>query len=71
MTEKKHAARIGLERVALTLTVDVSTGRFGHDLSSKPFEEWTDVLAELERRCPGHSISTYQDALARASWNNR
>ena len=71
MTDKKHAAKFELERVALALIVDVSMGRFGRDLSSKPFEEWTEVLAELERQCPSHSISTYQDALARANWNNR
>jgi hypothetical protein len=71
MTDTKHAARVELQRVALKLIVDVSTGKLGRDLSSKPFEEWTDVLAELERQCPGHSKDTYRDVLARASWNNR
>jgi hypothetical protein len=73
MTAKKHAARILLEQTTDSLRDEVLTGKWSHivDWRSKPISELTEILAELERRCPGHTKQTYQDALARSCWNNR
>jgi hypothetical protein len=73
MTAKKHVARVAIQQASVALVAEVSDGRWRHvsGLSGKPAEQWTEILAELERLCPSHSKEEYVDALKRAIWNNR
>ena len=73
MTAKKHAARVALLQASEALIAEVSSGKWSHipGLSKKPIEQWKEVIAELERQCPGRTGEEYLDALIRANWNNR
>lgn len=73
MTAKKHTARVELQQASAALVAEVSGGKWRHisGLGSKPIDKWAEVLAELERMCPGHSKDEYVNALSRANWNNR
>ena len=73
MTAKKRAARASLQQASSALLSEVLGGKWGDipDIGSKPIEEWTGVLAQLERQCPGFTASEYVDALARANRDNR
>jgi hypothetical protein len=65
--------RVALKQAADALIAEVDSSRWDHvpALGTRPVAQWTEVLLELERRCPGHPQDAYVDALARAQWNNR
>jgi hypothetical protein len=73
MTEKKHKARIALQRSSEALIAEVSSGKWSHasGLTGKPIEQWTEVIASLESQCPGHPHQEYISALIRANRDNR
>ena len=73
MTATKHRARIDLQQASSTLLVEVISGAWSHvpNLNAKPIEQWVEVLATLEDRCPGHTKDDYVAALLRANRDNR
>jgi hypothetical protein len=68
MTAKKHAARLALRKSSDQLADEIWEGKWGHipHLRTTPIGEVAEILAELERRCPGHTKEAYQDAIARS-----
>ena len=73
MTAKKRAARTSLQQASEVLIAEVLGGKRGHSpgIGNRPIEQWADVLAQLERQCPGFTPGEYVDALARANRDNR
>jgi hypothetical protein len=69
MTQKKHAAREALKEAAEKLAVEMWEGRWDH-LKDRPVV-CPEIVVELERRCPGHTKSEYEDAIARSWWRQR
>ena len=55
------------------LLVEVLSGAWSHvpNLHGRPIEQWVEVLAALEDRCPGHAKDDYVAALLRANRDNR
>lgn len=51
---------------AYGLAQEIRDGRWNHvpDLARKPPPACTELIDELQRRCPGFSVSDYQRALA-------
>jgi hypothetical protein len=73
MTKKKHEARERLRDASNALSEEVWEGKWDHfpEIRSKPIGECMDILRELERRCPGHSITEYRDAYCRSMFTHR
>ncbi|WCE05825.1 hypothetical protein [Pseudoxanthomonas sp. JBR18] len=73
MTAKKHTARVALQQASATLITEVVIGKWSHvpGLSGEPIEQWAEVLAKLEKLCPGQTKDEYIAALARAIRDNR
>jgi hypothetical protein len=55
-----------LTHEAYRLGEEIHDGRWSHisDLKRKPATACTELIDELRRRCPGYTISIYQQALA-------
>jgi hypothetical protein len=70
MTKKKHLARIKLRDTAEALSLEIHEHKWDHlgEFPRKPIGKWKEIPRELERRCPGHSLEEYRDALARAMY---
>ena len=73
MTEKKHKARVALQQASEAYVVALLSGKLNHasNLCSKPIDQWAQVIASLERQCPGYKHQEYVDALIRANRDNR
>ena len=73
MTKKKHKAREELKKAADELVNEMWEGRWDHikDLETRPLSELIELFEELEKRCPGHSHTEYQEAFARSYITNR
>ena len=73
MTKKKHEARLRLRDAAGTLSEEVWEGKWDHlrEIRTKPIGKCTEILKELERRCPGHSLEEYRDAYSRSMFTHR
>ncbi len=73
MSKKKTAARQALRHAADVLSDEVWQGKWNHipDLNRRPIPEWAEILSELEKRCPGHSVQAYEDALIRSHFGRR
>jgi len=68
MTKRRQDSRNALPRAADEISREVWVGKWDHipNLNKKLISEWTEILEELERRCPGHTKEMYEDALARS-----
>ena len=67
MTKKNHAARVALEAAAYELSLEIWGGKWEHVRErNTPIGRWTVLPRELEKRCSGHTLEQYQDALSRA-----
>lgn len=55
-----------LEEAGFQLAMEIYDGRWNHvpDIHRKPAPACPELLEELERRCPGHSLPEYRQALA-------
>ena len=73
MTRKKHQARVRLREASNVLSEEVWGGKWDHllEIRKKPIGECREILKELERRCPGHTLEEYRDAYCRSMVNNR
>lgn len=74
MRKKRKAEREAFATTADLLMGEVTAGKWDHripDWSSRPVEEWDEILQEFSSRCAGYSRSDYVDALRRSQWNNR
>lgn len=58
MTKRKHEARIRLRDASNALSEEVWQGKWDQlpEIRTKPKGDCTEILEELERRCPGHSL---------------
>ena len=73
MTKERQTARKSLRKLADEISDEVWQGKWDHipNLNGKVISEWTKVLEELEKRCPGHTKEGYEDALARSHFTRR
>jgi hypothetical protein len=72
MTKKKHLARLALAAAADGLIDELHAGKWDHvSARFKPIPNCTELIDELERRCPGHSREDRIDALARSLFTRR
>lgn len=73
MTDDSHFAHEQLNLAAAQLAEEIWAKRWEHvaDLKVKPVGECVQVVAELEKRCPGFSASEYSRALARGMLESR
>lgn len=73
MTKRKHDARIRLRDASNALSEEVWEGKWDHlpEIRTKQIGECTEILKELERRCPGHSLEEYRDAYSRSMFTHR
>jgi hypothetical protein len=73
MTRKKHAARVALAAAADQLVAEVWENKWNHvpEVKSTPIGLWVAIPRELERRCPGHSLEEYRDAISRCMFTRR
>ncbi len=73
MTKKKQAARKSLREASDEISDEVWQGKWDHipNLNGKVISEWTEILKELEKRCPGHTKEKYEDALASSHFTRR
>lgn len=73
MTKKKHAARLALQAASDGLSDEIWEGRWDHiaSLHNHPIGECVKIIAELERRSPGHTKEEYKDAIARSLFTRR
>jgi hypothetical protein len=65
MTKKKHAAREALKEASDKLVAEIWDGQWEH--LKKRSIVCREIVTEMERRCPGHTKSEYEGAIAR-SW---
>jgi hypothetical protein len=67
MTQKKHLARVALSKAAKALSEEIWEGKWDHlqEVESVPIGQWAEMAKELERRCPGHTLQEYRDAICR------
>jgi len=59
---------------ASELIVELGEGKWAHlerKIRTKPLPKIRELIAELEKRSPGHTKEAYEDAIARAYWQNR
>jgi hypothetical protein len=68
LTKNKHASREALRVAANSISEEVWEGKWNHveGLRTAPIWQWSAVLDELERRCPGHTREEYLDAYSRS-----
>jgi hypothetical protein len=73
MTRKKHLARVRLRDAANALSEEIWEHKWDHlpEVKSTPIGLWTEIPRELEKRCPGHSLEEYQEAIARSMLTRR
>ncbi len=73
MTKWKHEARERLREASNALSEEVWEGKWDHlpEIRKKTIGECTEILRELERRCPGHSVEEYRDAYCRSMFTDR
>ena len=73
MTKQKHLAREALRKASNELSVEFVEGKWDHvpGIRSTPVGDCTELLKELERRCPGHTLEEYQDAFRRSVFTYR
>jgi len=73
MTKKKQSARKILRMASDEISDEVWQGKWDHipRLNHEVISEWTEVLEDLEKRCPGHTKEEYEDALARSHITRR
>ncbi len=73
MTDDSRFAHQQLNLAAAQLAEEIWAKRWEHvtDLKVKPVGECTQLVAELERRCPGFSPNEYSRALARGMQDSR
>jgi len=58
-----HKKRDELAQASAALRDELLAKGIPLSLQQQPMENWSDVLAELQRACPGHSANSYADAL--------
>jgi hypothetical protein len=69
VTDKKHLARQELAAAADVLSAEIWEHKWDHlPEVARPVNEWHELIAELKRRCPGHSNEAYRDAIARSAF---
>jgi hypothetical protein len=58
---------------ACELAEEVRAGRWDHieEIKTRPVTACSEIVAELERRCPGFDFSTYQQAMANGLYETR
>jgi hypothetical protein len=67
VTHKKHLARQTLAAAADALSAEIWQHKWDHlPEVARPVNEWRELIAELNRRSPGHSEEAYRDAIARS-----
>ena len=72
MSSNRQDKRKLFSDTAKALIEEVYSSKWDNiDYWHTPIEEWSEVLAEYELRCPSYSRNDYIDALRRAQWNNR
>ncbi|MBI1323160.1 hypothetical protein GC170_08225 [bacterium] len=73
MTKRKHRAREALREASNALSVEFAEGKWDHlpGIRTIPLGECIELMQELERRCPGHTLQQYQDAFRRSVFNYR
>jgi hypothetical protein len=68
MTKKKRLAREALAKAADAFADEIWAGKWEHLMMKAPIGKQVHLARELERRCPGHDLETYQSAVADAWW---
>ena len=65
--------REALGNSADELSDEIRNGRWDHvaNLRSVRVGDMKEITDELERRCPGHLLEEYKDAISRSMWINR
>lgn len=71
MTKRMRQNRDALALASAGLRDELLAKGIPVSMQRQPIEDWSDVLAELQKECPGFSAGTYADALRRAFWENR
>lgn len=72
MTNSRFSAN-PLGSVAFGLAQEIWEKKWEHvaDLKTKPVPECVDIIRELERRCPGHTLEQYKRAIAQGMHDSR
>jgi hypothetical protein len=66
-----HKKRDELAQASAALRAELLAKGIPLSLQQQPIENLSDVLADLQGACPGHSSNSYADALRSAFWENR
>jgi hypothetical protein len=71
--QRRSQERATLGIAADAISEEIRDKKWSHvaDLHTKPIRDCTEVIAELARRCPGHDLEEYQDAISRSMFYNR
>jgi len=69
----KDQARPALSDASNKLSEEIWEGKWDHiqGIRTMPIGQCTEILHELERRCPGHTSQEYQDAITRSMFTWR
>jgi len=62
-----------LSSEAYRLAEEIRDKKWGHvtDLHVKPVPDCEEIIAELAKRCPGHSLEKYKRAIARGMFESK
>lgn|GEM_PF-1871782 len=73
MTKKRNLARAELRKAADILIKEMNLGKWDHviNLRIRSVEELSELIDELESRCPGHTRDEYVETFLRSNWENR
>ena len=73
MQRTNFEPRPDLMEAAYALAVEIRERKWDHveSLKSKPATACDEIVEELRRRCPGHTASAYQRAIADGLFGSR
>jgi hypothetical protein len=71
--QQKQQMKLALQDISNKLSEEIWEDKWDHipGIQTKPIGECTEILQELERRCPGHTLEEYKDAIARSMFTWR
>lgn len=64
---------LNLSMAACLLAQEIWDQKWAHiaRLKNKPVGECVEIIDELKRRCPGHTIEEYKEAIAKGMYDQR
>ena len=71
--QRRANDRGALGSAADILSEEIRQGEWDHisSIRSKPIVDCSEIIQELEQRCPDYTQKEYQNAIARSMWMTR